>query len=122
MGAVLDVVFEDGELPRILNCLEVQEGEDRCTLEVAQHLGNNVVRCIALDSTDGLVRGQPVSDLGLPLPPFSLYEPFTHTIRGNSSGSERAAFSKSDACVLSDCVANCIERRCGIRNRRDMNI
>jgi len=67
MGAVLDVVFEDGELPRILNCLEVQEGEDRCTLEVAQHLGNNVVRCIALDSTDGLVRGQPVSDLGAPI-------------------------------------------------------
>jgi len=67
MGAVLDVVFEDGELPRILNCLEVQDGEARCTLEVAQHLGNNVVRCIALDSTDGLVRGQPVSDLGAPI-------------------------------------------------------
>jgi len=67
MGAVLDVVFEDGELPRILNCLEVQGYEERCTLEVAQHLGNNVVRCIALDSTDGLVRGQPVSDLGSPI-------------------------------------------------------
>jgi len=67
MGAVLDVSFEDGNLPRILNCLEVQEGEARCTLEVAQHLGNNVVRCIALDSTDGLVRGQPVSDLGAPI-------------------------------------------------------
>jgi len=67
MGAVLDVVFDDGDLPAILNCLEVQEGEARCTLEVAQHLGNNVVRCIALDSTDGLVRGQPVSDLGAPI-------------------------------------------------------
>jgi F-type H+-transporting ATPase subunit beta len=67
MGAVLDVAFEDGNLPAILNCLEVQEGEGRCTLEVAQHLGNNVVRCIALDSTDGLVRGQPVSDLGAPI-------------------------------------------------------
>jgi F-type H+-transporting ATPase subunit beta len=67
MGAVLDVVFADGNLPRILNCLEVQEGEARCTLEVAQHLGNNVVRCIAMDSTDGLVRGQPVSDLGAPI-------------------------------------------------------
>jgi len=66
-GAVVDVVFEDGELPRILNCLEVQEGEDRCTIEVAQHLGDNMVRCIALDSTDGLVRGQPVSDLGAPI-------------------------------------------------------
>jgi len=67
MGAVLDVVFEDGELPRILNCLEVQDGESRCTLEVAQHLGNNIVRCIALDSTDGLRRDQPVSDLGAPI-------------------------------------------------------
>jgi ATP synthase F1 beta subunit len=66
-GAVLDVVFEDGNLPRILNHLEVQESESRCTLEVAQHLGNNVVRCISLDSTDGLVRGQPVSDLGGPI-------------------------------------------------------
>jgi F-type H+-transporting ATPase subunit beta len=63
-GAVVDVVFEDGNLPCILNCLEVQDGEDRCTIEVAQHLGDNMVRCIALDSTDGLVRGQPVSDLG----------------------------------------------------------
>jgi len=67
MGAVLDVSFEDGELPRILNCLEVQDYDGRCTLEVAQHLGNNIVRCIALDSTDGLVRGQPVSDLGAPI-------------------------------------------------------
>jgi ATP synthase F1 beta subunit len=66
-GAVVDVVFEDGELPRILNCLEIQEGEDRCTIEVAQHMGGNQVRCIALDSTDGLVRGQPVSDLGAPI-------------------------------------------------------
>jgi len=67
MGAVLDVTFEDGELPRILDCLEVQEGEERCTLEVAQHLGDDTVRCIALDSTDGLVRGQPVSALGAPI-------------------------------------------------------
>jgi len=63
----LDVTFEDGELPRILNCLEVQESDSRCTLEVAQHLGNNTVRCIAMDTTDGLGRGQPVSDLGAPI-------------------------------------------------------
>jgi len=67
MGAVLDVEFEEGHLPSILNHLEVQDGEDRCTLEVAQQLGDNIVRCIALDSSDGLYRGQPVSDLGTPI-------------------------------------------------------
>lgn len=66
LGAVCDVYFE-GEMPDILNCLEVQEGDERCTLEVAQHLGEGLVRCIALDSTDGLSRGQPVSDLGAPI-------------------------------------------------------
>jgi len=66
LGAVCDVYFE-GEMPDILNCLEVQGGEERCTLEVAQHLGEGLVRCIALDSTDGLARGQPVSDLGAPI-------------------------------------------------------
>jgi len=67
LGAVLDVEFEEGKLPAILNHLEVQQGEDRVTLEVAQQLGDNIVRCIALDSTDGLYRGQPVSDLGTPI-------------------------------------------------------
>lgn len=64
LGAVVDVVFEDGSLPKILNCLEVQDHHLRVVLEVAQHLGNNAVRCIALESTDGLVRGQGVSDTG----------------------------------------------------------
>jgi F-type H+-transporting ATPase subunit beta len=64
LGAVVDVVFENGELPRILNSLEVQDNHIRVVLEVAQHLGNNAVRCIALESTDGLVRGQRVSDTG----------------------------------------------------------
>jgi len=64
LGAVVDVVFEAGDLPRILNALEVQEHNMRVVLEVAQHLGNNEVRCIALEGTDGLVRGQPVSDTG----------------------------------------------------------
>jgi len=67
MGAVVDVVFEDGNLPEILNCLEVQEHELRIVLEVAQHLGNNAVRTIALEATDGIVRGQPVSDTGAPI-------------------------------------------------------
>jgi F-type H+-transporting ATPase subunit beta len=68
MGAVVDVSFENEEdLPKILNALEVQEHEDRIVLEVAQHLGDNSVRCIAMQSTDGVVRGQPVSDTGLPI-------------------------------------------------------
>jgi len=62
LGAVVDVVFEDGDLPKILNSLEVQDHHLRVVLEVAQHLGNNEVRCIALEGTDGLVRGQRVSD------------------------------------------------------------
>jgi len=68
MGAVVDVTFDNEEdLPRILNSLEVQEHEDRITLEVAQHLGDNAVRTIAMQSTDGVVRGQPVSDTGAPI-------------------------------------------------------
>lgn len=58
IGAVVDVQFEGGEIPRILNALEVQGTEHRLVLEVAQHLGDSRVRTIAMDSTDGLVRGQ----------------------------------------------------------------
>jgi ATP synthase F1 beta subunit len=61
IGAVVDVQFE-GELPPILNALEVQGTGSRLVLEVAQHLGGNNVRTIALDSTEGLVRGQGVVD------------------------------------------------------------
>jgi len=68
MGAVVDVTFEsEDQLPKILNALEVQEHEERLVLEVAQHLGDNSVRTIAMQSTDGIVRGQPVSDTGLPI-------------------------------------------------------
>ena len=56
IGAVVDVQF-DGQLPPILNALEVEGTQHRLVLEVAQHLGGNNVRTIALDSTDGLVRG-----------------------------------------------------------------
>jgi ATP synthase F1 beta subunit len=66
IGAVVDVQFE-GELPPILNALEVQETNSRLVLEVAQHLGGKQVRTIALDSTEGLVRGQPVADTGAPI-------------------------------------------------------
>jgi ATP synthase F1 beta subunit len=63
IGAVVDVQF-DGELPPILNALEVQDHEIRLVLEVAQHMGENTVRTIAMDATEGLTRGQPVLDMG----------------------------------------------------------
>ncbi len=63
IGAVVDVQF-DGELPAILNALETQNQGNRLVLEVAQHLGENTVRTIAMDATDGLVRGQAVTDTG----------------------------------------------------------
>ncbi|MEP6828657.1 MAG: F0F1 ATP synthase subunit beta, partial [Aestuariivirga sp.] len=65
-GAVVDVAF-DGELPQILNALETMNGDIRLVLEVAQHLGENTVRTIAMDSSEGLVRGQPVTDTGAPI-------------------------------------------------------
>jgi len=67
IGAVVDVQFE-GDLPPILNALEVRDaGDRRLVLEVAQHLGGHNVRAIALDSTEGLVRGQGVDDVGSPI-------------------------------------------------------
>eukprot|EP01024_Parvocaulis_polyphysoides_P059589 TRINITY_DN6450_c0_g2_i2.p1 TRINITY_DN6450_c0_g2~~TRINITY_DN6450_c0_g2_i2.p1 ORF type:complete len:557 (+),score=118.95 TRINITY_DN6450_c0_g2_i2:1336-3006(+) len=66
IGAVVDVEFE-GEPPSILNALEVQDHDIRVVLEVAQHLGENTVRCIAMDATDGLVRGQKVLDTNSPI-------------------------------------------------------
>ncbi|MDG1707719.1 MAG: F0F1 ATP synthase subunit beta [Emcibacteraceae bacterium] len=63
IGAVVDVKFE-GDLPAILSALEVDNHGNRLVLEVAQHLGENTVRTIAMDSSDGLVRGMPVSDTG----------------------------------------------------------
>jgi len=66
IGAVVDVHF-DGELPDILNALETDNNGRRLVLEVAQHLGENTVRSIAMDSTEGLVRGQPVRDTGGPI-------------------------------------------------------
>ena len=66
IGAVVDVHF-DGGLPAILNALETINNGKRLVLEVAQHLGENTVRTIAMDATEGLVRGAPVSDLGGPI-------------------------------------------------------
>ncbi|MCW8915374.1 MAG: F0F1 ATP synthase subunit beta [Magnetovibrio sp.] len=66
-GAVIDVRFPSGDLPNILNALELEHDGKRLVLEVAQHLGENVVRTIAMDSTDGLQRGQDVKDTGEPI-------------------------------------------------------
>ncbi|HEY8299090.1 MAG TPA: F0F1 ATP synthase subunit beta, partial [Methyloceanibacter sp.] len=66
MGAVVDVQFSD-QLPEILNALETDNHGNRLVLEVAQHLGENTVRTIAMDSTEGLVRGQQVVDTGQPI-------------------------------------------------------
>ena len=72
IGPVVDVEFGDGELPAILTALlisnpAINDVEDNLVVEVAQHLGDNVVRCIAMDVTDGLVRGMPVRNTGNPI-------------------------------------------------------
>src|ERR1700741_1215777 len=66
-GAVVDVQFE-GELPLILNALDVENQGKKLVLEVAQHLGEKTVRTVAMDTTDGLVRGQSATDTGAPIP------------------------------------------------------
>ncbi|GBF96991.1 ATP synthase beta mitochondrial precursor [Raphidocelis subcapitata] len=67
IGPVVDVRFDTGVLPDIMSALEVQDHNIRLVLEVAQHLGDNNIRCIAMDMTDGLVRGQRVVDTGSPI-------------------------------------------------------
>jgi F-type H+/Na+-transporting ATPase subunit beta len=69
IGAVVDVEFPAGHLPEILNAIEIRksDAEAPLTLEVQQHLGENKVRCIAMDATDGLVRGAPATDTGRPI-------------------------------------------------------
>ncbi len=66
IGPVIDVKF-DGHLPKILNALETENHGNRLVLEVAQHLGEHSVRCLAMDVSEGLVRGQPVKDTGAPI-------------------------------------------------------
>src|SRR5271155_1089571 len=72
LGNVVDVEFRNGALPSIFNALRVSnpalgDREGNLVLEVAQHLGENTVRCIAMDATEGLVRGMQVSDTGSPI-------------------------------------------------------
>ena len=67
IGAVVDVKF-DGELPEILTALECKNGDNRLVLEVAQHLGETTVRTIAMDATEGLKRGDEVTNTNAPIP------------------------------------------------------
>jgi len=67
IGAVLDVRFESGQLPKILNAVIVEQGERRIVSEAFQHIGDNTVRCVAMASTDGLVRGAVAVDTGAPI-------------------------------------------------------
>ncbi|MDP1850718.1 MAG: F0F1 ATP synthase subunit beta [Solirubrobacteraceae bacterium] len=66
-GVVVEATFPNGELPEIYNAVTVMRGDDLLTLEVQQHLGDDRVRCVAMDSTDGLSRGQEVTDTGGPI-------------------------------------------------------
>ena len=67
IGPSVDIRFPDNQGPQLLNAIKIQEKEINLTLEVAQNIGNNTVRCIALGSTDGLVRGMKAIDTGSPI-------------------------------------------------------
>ena len=67
MGPVLDIRFPEGHLPQLLSAIEVPNGKNTIVAEVAQHIGDNVVRCIAMSSTDGLQRGTEAVDTGAPI-------------------------------------------------------
>lgn len=67
IGPVVDVKFDGGHLPDLNNALEIQTGDNKIVIETAQYLGNDVVRCVALASTDGLQRGMEVIDTGSPI-------------------------------------------------------
>ena len=67
IGPVLDIRFEDGQLPELLNAIEIQSGDRKIVAEVAQHIGDNVARCISMNATDGMVRGLDAADTGSPI-------------------------------------------------------
>ncbi|MFH0773874.1 MAG: F0F1 ATP synthase subunit beta [bacterium] len=67
MGPVVDVEFSEGEVPQIYNALVIEKGEERITIECAGHLGDDTIRAISMEGTDGLVRGMRVTDTGSPI-------------------------------------------------------
>ncbi len=98
MGAVVDVTFEDGQLPEIMNALEIdRNGDGKLVLEVAQHLGDSIVRTVAMDTTDGITRGEKVNDTGnpitVPVGPETLGRLFD--VLGNTIDEKGAFTSKS---------------------------
>src|SRR3982751_4744041 len=103
IGAVVDVAFE-GDLPPILSALVTDNGGNRLVLEVAQHLGENVVRTIAMDSTDGLTRGQQVRSTGsqirVPVGPMTLGRPIT--VMGDPLGGGGPIGSDMSASIHAD--------------------
>jgi F-type H+-transporting ATPase subunit beta len=107
IGAVVDVAFED-HLPAILNALETENQGQRLVLEVAQHLGENTVRTIAMDSTEGLVRGQEVRDTGQPI--------------AVPVGPEMLGASSTSSASRSTRPARSRERRCARSTRLRLNI
>jgi len=89
IGAVVDVEFPEGHLPHILNALDIKNPNNTdapdLICEVAQHLGNNVVRTIAMDATEGLVRGMEVTDTGAAIQvPVGVRRPWPHHQRRGS--------------------------------------
>ena len=66
-GPVLDIRFPDGQIPALLNAIEIERNGEKVIVEVAQEIGDNVVRCISMNSTDGLVRGMDAVDTGAPI-------------------------------------------------------
>jgi F-type H+-transporting ATPase subunit beta len=67
IGPVVDIRFDEENLPELLNAIEIQNGDEKLVVEVAQHIGDDIVRCVAMGSTDGLVRGMDAVDTGEPI-------------------------------------------------------
>ncbi len=67
IGPVLDIRFQDGQLPELLSAIEIQNGDRKIVAEVAQHIGDNVARCVSMNATDGMVRGLEAVDTGGPI-------------------------------------------------------
>ena len=67
IGAVVDIRFPKESLPKLLNAIEINNNDKKLVVEVAQHIGDDVVRCIAMSTTDGLIRGMDAVDTGSPI-------------------------------------------------------
>ena len=80
MGPVVDVVFEDGQLPDIKDALEVENNGKRCVMEVSQHLGNNIVRCIMLGASEGLQRDREVTATAATYTHLRPHETYQHSV------------------------------------------